>query len=70
VSTDHTAETPNGNPVAVPIPVAPVVVWVIVGKTVWTHIDGDKVPAVTVFSGVIVIIPVALPPQPPVNGIK
>lgn len=67
---NHTAETPVGNPDGVPIPVAPVVVCERVGKTVWTHIDGDKVAAVTVLSGVTVIIPVATPPQPPVKGIE
>ena len=61
--------TPVGKPVADPIPVAPVVVWVISGdKAVLIH-KVVVIPGVTVFSGVTVIVPVALTtPQPPVNG--
>ena len=50
------AVTPEGNPLAEPIPVAPVVVWVILVKAVLIHSVGveDAVPAVlsgsTVFS--------------------
>ena len=64
------AVTPAGRPVAVPIPVAPVVVWVIFGdKAVLIH-KFVVIPVVAVFSGVTVIVPVALTvPQPPVNGI-
>ena len=61
---------PEGNPLAEPIPVAPVVVWVILVKAVLIHNVGleDAVP--TVLSGLTVIVPVALTvPQPPVNGI-
>ncbi len=63
------AATPVGKPVAVPIPVAPVVVCVILGvKTVLIH-EFVVIPAVAVFSGVTVIVPVALTvPQPPVKG--
>jgi hypothetical protein len=63
------AITPVGKPVAVPIPVAPVVVWVISGdKGVLIH-KVVVIPGVAVFNGVTVIIPVALTvPQPPVNG--
>ena len=51
------------------IPVAPVVVWVSVGKTVSIH-NGVVTPGVTVLLGITIIIPVALNmPQPPVNGI-
>ena len=64
----HTAVTPDGNPVAVPIPVAPVVAWVIAVKTVLIHKVGldDATPAVLL--GVTVIVPVAvIVPQPPVK---
>ena len=63
------AVTPEGNPLAEPIPVAPVVVWVILVKAVLIHNVGldDAVPAV--LSGLTVIVPVALTvPQPPVKG--
>ena len=63
------AETPAGSPVAVPIPVAPVVVCVIFVNAVLIHKIGvlDAVPAV--LSGVTVIVPVAFTElQPPVNG--
>ena len=63
------AVTPAGKPVAVPIPVAPVVVWVTFVIAVLTHTDGDDDAAPTVFAAVTVIVPVALTvPQPPVNG--
>ncbi len=66
----HAAVTPAGNPVAVPIPVAPVVVWVMAGlSAVLIH----KVLAallVTVLFGVTMIVPVAFTvPHPPDNGI-
>ena len=64
--------TPAGNPVAVPIPVAPVVACVILVKAVLIHKVGvlDAAPAVLAGVGVTVIVPVALTeePQPPVNG--
>ena len=67
----HAALTPAGNPVAVPIPVVPVVAWVILVKAVLIHKVGvlDATPAV--LAGVTVIVPVAFAavPQPPVNGI-
>ena len=65
----HAAVTPAGNPVAVPIPVAPVVVRVMFVKAVLMHTIGveDAVPAV--FAAVTVIVPVALT-QPPVKGIE
>ena len=64
------AVTPAGNPVDVPIPVAPVVVWVILGVIVVLIHKVLVVPGVTVFNGFTVIVPVALTvPQPPVNGI-
>ena len=65
----HDAVTPDGKPVGVPIPVAPVVVCVISGdKTALIH-EFVVVPGVTVFFGVTVIVPVALTlPQPPIKG--
>ena len=65
----HAAVTPAGKPVAVPIPVAPVVVWVIFGdKAVLIHKIGEDDAALAVLSGVTVIVPVALTvPQPPVS---
>ena len=65
----HEAVTPAGNPVADPIPEAPVVLWVILVNTVLIHTVGVEEAAPTVFTEVTVIVPVALPPpQPPVNG--
>ena len=65
----HAAVTPVGNPVAVPIPVAPVVVWVIAVSAVLIHTVGVLDAAVTVLAGVTVIVPVAFTvPQPPVTG--
>ena len=66
---DHAAVTPAGNPVAVPIPVAPVVACVMLVSAVLIQRVGvlEAVPAV--LSGVTVIVPVAFNvPQPPVNG--
>ena len=64
------AVTPAGNPVAAPIPVAPVVVKVILVSGVLIQSVGVDDGAETVLSGVTVIVPVALTtPQPPVNGI-
>ena len=68
---DHAALRPAGSPVAVPIPVAPVVACVIFVNAVLIHSVGvlDATPAV--LAGVTVIVPVAFAavPQPPVNGI-
>ena len=55
----HEAVMPVGNPVATPIPVAPVVVWVIGVKVVFIHIAGKLDAAVTVLLGLTVIVPVA-----------
>ena len=63
------AVTPAGKPVAVPMPVAPVVVRVILVNAVLIHKTGvlDAVPAV--LFGFTVMVPVAFTlPQPPVNG--
>ena len=63
------AVIPAGKPVAVPIPVVPVVVWVMFVKAVLIHKVGDDEAAETVLSGVTVIVPVAFAvPQPPVKG--
>jgi hypothetical protein len=49
------AVTPAGSPLAVPMPVAPVVVWVIAVNDVLMHIVGVDEAAVTVFSGFTVM---------------
>ena len=65
----HAAVTPAGKPVAAPIPVAPVVVWVMAVKAVLIHSIGVLEAALTVLFGVTVIVPVAFTvPQPPVKG--
>ena len=64
------AVTPDGNPDAAPMPVAPVVVCVIGVIAVLIHTVGDDDAADTVLFGVTVIVPVAFTvPQPPVKGI-
>jgi hypothetical protein len=64
------AVTPAGRLVAVPMPVAPVVVCVIDGVNAVLIHKVVVVPAVTVLFGVTMIVPVAFTvPQPPVNGI-
>ena len=57
-SADQTAVTPEGKPVAVPIPVAPVVDIMIFVKVVFTKSDGldDAVPAVLRVQGVTVVV--------------
>ena len=63
------AVTPAGRPVAVPIPLAPVVVYVIAVRAVFIHCDGVEEAAPTVLSGVTVMVPVAFTlPQPPISG--
>ena len=63
------AVTPAGRPVAVPIPVAPVVVCVIAVSGVLIQRVGVADAADTVLSGVTVMVPVAfMLPQPPVMG--
>lgn len=65
------AVTPGGNPVAAPIPVAPVVEWVIFVITVLTHCAEAAEAAPAVLAAVTVIVPVAFTvPQPPVSGIE
>jgi hypothetical protein len=48
----HDAVTPEGRPVAAPIPVAPVVVCVIAGSAVLMHTSGEEDAGPAVFSGV------------------
>ena len=62
------AVTPAGRPVAVPIPVAPVVVWVIAVSAVLMHSVGVEEPVPAVFAGVTVMVPVAFTPPQPVSG--
>ena len=65
----HTAVTPAGRPVAVPIPVAPVVVCVMAGRAVLMHNVGVEEATETVLEGFTVMVPVAVTlPQPPVSG--
>ena len=65
------AVTPEGNPVAIPIPVAPVVVWVISVKTVFIHKLGLELAAPAVLSAITLMVPVALIlAQPPVKGME
>ena len=67
------AVTPAGNPVAVPMPVALVVVCVIFVKAVLTVSVGvdDAVPTAQAGAPFTVILPIAFTfPQPPVNGIS
>ena len=67
----HAAVTPAGKPVGAPIPVAPVVAWVMFVSAVLTQSDGVDEAAPAVLSVVTVIVPVAFTePQPPVNGIE
>ena len=63
------ALTPAGKPVAAPMPVAPVVVWVMSVNVVLMHNVGVEEAAPTVLLADTVIVPVAFTaPQPPVKG--
>ena len=65
------AVTPAGKPVAAPMPVAPVVVWVMFGEMAVLIHSVVVVPAVTVLFGLTIIVPVALTlEQPPVRGME
>jgi hypothetical protein len=65
----HAAVTPAGSPLALPMPVAPVVVCVMSVSAVLIDKVGVEDAAPTVLSGVTVIVPVAFTvPQPPVRG--
>jgi hypothetical protein len=63
------AVTPAGRPEAVPMPVAPVVVCVILVSAVLMHRVGVEEAAPAILSGVTVMVPVAFTvPHPPVSG--
>ena len=65
------AVTPAGRPVAVPMPVAPVVAMVMLVSAVLMHRVGVEDGEPAVMFGVTVIVPVALTvPQPPVSGME
>ena len=65
----HDAVTPAGNPVAAPMPVAPVVVCVMAVSGLLMQSEGVEEAALTVFDIITVIVPVALTvPHPPVSG--
>ena len=67
---NHDAVTPVGNPVAVPIPVATVVLCVMLVNAVLIHKVGVLDATLTVLMALTVMLPVAFTlPQPPVNGI-
>ena len=67
----QTAVTPAGKPVAVPIPVAPVVAWVILVKAVLILNVGLELAAPTVLSADTTMVPVAFTlPETPVKGIE
>ncbi len=69
VSELNIALTPVGNPVATPMPVAPVVICVMVPKDVLIHKVGVDDAALVVFAEITFIVPIAdTVPQPPVNG--
>ena len=68
---DQFALTPAGKPVAAPIPVAPVVVWVILVNGVFIQSVGVEEGAEAVLFGVTMMVPVAfIAPHPPVRGIE
>ena len=70
VSDAQAAVTPDGKPVGLPIPVAPVVAWVMFVNAVLIHKVGDEEAAPAVLFGVTIMVPVAVTlPQPPVKGI-
>ena len=63
------ALTPAGKPIAAPMPVAPIVVWVMLVSTVLMHSVGVDEATLTVLFADTVMVPVALTvPQPPANG--
>ena len=68
---ENAAVTPAGKPDGVPMPVAPVVVWVMLVSAVLMQSVGVADAAVTVLLGVTVMLPVALAdPHPPVSGME
>ena len=65
------AVTPAGSPVAMPIPVAPVVVCVTLVSALLMQSVGVEEAAPTVLSGVTVMVPEAFTvPHPPVRGME
>ncbi len=53
VLADQNAVTPAGNPVGVPMPVAPVVVCVMLGMAAFKQTAGDEEPALAVLEKLI-----------------
>jgi hypothetical protein len=69
VSDAQEAVTPAGRPIAVPMPVAAAVVWVIAVSGVLIQRVGMEVAAEAVLASTTVMVPVAFTlPHPPVNG--
>ncbi len=65
----HAAVTPAGKPVAVPMPVTPVVACVIAVNAVLIQSVGVLDAAAAVLDGVTIMVPVAfILPHPPLNG--
>ena len=56
VFAENAALTPAGKPVGVPIPVAPVVVWVMLVSAVLIHNVGVVLAALVVFNAVMAIL--------------
>ena len=66
----HKAVTPGGSPIGVPMPVAPVILYVNDGNNELTQHVGEGSAAEPVLFGFTVMVPVAFTePHPPVNGI-
>ena len=67
----HPAVTPDGKPVAVPMPVAPVVACAISVNAVLIHKAGEEEAAPAVLAAATIMVPVALTePMPPVKGME
>ena len=64
----HAAVTPDGNPVAVPIPVAPVVLCVIFVKAVFTQSVGVDEASLAVLFG-LTVMATSSDPEHPVAGL-
>ena len=70
VSEVQLAVIPKGKPAAGPMPVAPVVLWVMSVNNVPSHKVGVEEAGLKVLIEITVIVPVALMlPHPPVKGI-
>ena len=66
----HAAVTPAGKPIAVPIPVAPVVVCLISVRAVFIHKVGELEAAdAVILAGMVIVLVAFTVPQPPDNGI-